>query len=136
MWAINFGGATAGVSKELLDLGQCFSSLLLSLHQFFFFFFWLHSLSLESCAEKMGSGWGRGPEGGGRVVPPAWHLPSAHYLQGLLGGEVVSALKAACRTPHSSCADGTRGWRGGSIWERSWVSLGRGFCFLLFLLDR
>lgn len=41
MWAINFGGAAAGVSKELLDLGQCFSSLLLSLHQFFFFFFFL-----------------------------------------------------------------------------------------------
>lgn len=46
MWAINFGGAAAGVSKELLDLGQCFSSLLLSLHQFFFFFFWFPEIKL------------------------------------------------------------------------------------------
>lgn len=75
MWAINFGGAAAGGSKELLDLGQCFSSLLLSLHQFFFFFFgsivcpWNHVLRR----------WGRGGEGGLKEEAEWYHLPGTFH---------------------------------------------------------
>ena len=51
------------MSKELLDFCQCSSGLLLTLH----LFFWLHSLSLQLCAQNMYRGLG-GTEEVGSVV--------------------------------------------------------------------